>query len=314
MGTLVKRKILVIGNSNIDFLLKTPYIPMAGQSILSDGTYCFVPGGKGANTAIAAVRMGADVAFCSSVGDDAYGDRLLELFRQNGISPSHINIDRKHQTGLSVVLLEKNGHSRTIVYHGANISITPDKLDGAFSSRPEIAVIGANVHKDTVVLAAKYCRENSIPLVLDLAEAPADIPFRKIGKVEIVSPNESQIIELTGIRPNTLDDCLRACLKICGEIPSKYVVLRLGERGSYIYDGTYCKLCTPYTVDVVDSTAAGDAFIAALSYMYVNTGDIYKSCSFANAVGALTVTRVGAMNSIPKIGEVIKFMDETEQI
>lgn len=311
---MVEKKILVVGSANIDFLLKTSYVPKEGETLVSDGAYCFVPGGKGANAAVAAARLGADVSFCTRVGDDAYGDRLIAIYRENGIAMGDVTVDKNAQTGLAVVMLEQNGSNRIIVYPGANSNISREDIDASFYSRPDIVVTNCEISEDSVTYLARRCREKDIPLVLDFGGARRGFPLNSLGGVEIISPNESETLALTGIKPDSLDDCLRACIKLCAAVPCKYVVLKLGERGCYIYNGKYCRMCTPYPISCVDSTAAGDAFTAAMAYMYIKSGDITAACNFANAVGALTVSKVGAITSLPTMDEVTRFVNSTKQI
>ncbi len=314
MKRLINRKVLVIGSANIDFLLKTPRVPVSGETVVADGSYCFVAGGKGANAAIAAARLGADVTLCTKVGDDAYGDRLLEIYRENGISLGCIGIDKKRQTGLAVVMLERNGANRTIVYQGANASVSNDDVDAALATRPDIVLTNCEIPASTVAYISKRCEETQTPLVVDFGGANTNFPLSTLGKIEIASPNEQETFNLTGVNPNTLDDCMRAAIKLMSLVKCKYVVLKLGSRGSYIYDGKYCRVCMPYQVDAVDTTAAGDAFTAAMTHLYINGGDIVSACNFANAVGALTVSKVGAINSLPTKDEVEEFIKTAQTV
>lgn len=302
------KRILVAGSSNIDFLLTTPYIPAPGETLISGGKYAFTPGGKGANAAIAAKAMGADVIFCSRVGDDAYGDRLIALFNERGIDTRYIKVDRLEQTGLAVVMLEKSGTNRIIVFSGANSKICDTDVEAAFSAYPDAVLTQFEIRPDAVIAAARTAAYEGIPFFVDAGPADAEFPLAKLEQVEIFSPNETETEILTGIRPNNLENCLRASIALCNKVDIKYVVLKLGERGCYIYDGKYCDLISPYDVPVVDTTAAGDVFTAALTTEYLRTNDIISSAKFANAAGALAVTKLGAVNSVPTLEEVRKLI------
>lgn len=302
------KRILVAGSSNIDFLLTTPYIPAPGETLISGGKYAFTPGGKGANAAIAAKAMGADVIFCSRVGDDAYGDRLIALFNERGIDTRYIKVDRLEQTGLAVVMLEKSGTNRIIVFSGANGKICDTDVEAAFSAYPDAVLTQFEIRPDAVIAAARTAAYEGIPFFVDAGPADAEFPLAKLEQVEIFSPNETETEILTGIRPNNLENCLRASIALCNKVDIKYVVLKLGERGCYIYDGKYCDLISPYDVPVVDTTAAGDVFTAALTTEYLRTNDIISSAKFANAAGALAVTKLGAVNSVPTLEEVRKLI------
>jgi len=200
------KRILVAGSSNIDFLLTTPYIPAPGETMISSGKYAFTPGGKGANAAIAAKEMGAEVVFCSRVGDDAYGDRLVALFNERGIDTRYIKVDRIEQTGLAVVMLEKSGANRIIVYSGANSKISENDVEEAFSCYPDAILTQFEIKPDAVIAAAKTAAYEGIPLFVDAGPADASFPLERLEKVEIFSPNENETEILTGIRPNNLEN------------------------------------------------------------------------------------------------------------
>lgn len=302
------KRILVAGSSNIDFLLSTPYIPAPGETLISGGNYAFAPGGKGANSAIACAMLGAETVFCSRVGDDAYGDRLVALFNERGIDTRFMKVDRVEQTGLAVVMLEKNGTNRIIVYSGANSRINDSDVEAAFSCYPDAVLTQFEIKPDAVIAAALCAAEDGIPLFVDAGPATPDFPLEKLEKVEVLSPNETETEILTGIRPDSLENCLRASIALCNRVDTKYVVLKLGSRGCYVYDGKYCDLVSPYDVQVVDTTAAGDVFTAALTTEYLKTGDILAAAKFANAAGALATTKVGAIAAVPTLEEVKKLL------
>ena len=298
------KRILVAGSSNIDFRLSTPYIPAPGETMRSSGRYAFTPGGKGANAAVAAASLGADVVFCSRVGDDAYGDRLVELFNERKIDTRFVKVDKTEQTGLSVVMVEKNGINRVISYGGANLKISDTDIEAAFSCYPDAVLTQFEIRQEAVIAAAHFAAYDNLPLIVDAGPANKDFPLEKLERVEILSPNESETEILTGIRPNSLENCLRASIALCNRVDIRYVVLKLGARGCYVYDGKYCDLISPVEVPVVDTTAAGDVFTAALTTEYLRTGDILASARFANAAGALAVSKAGAIASVPTLDEV----------
>ena len=304
----MSKRILVTGSSNIDLMLSTPYIPAPGETMISDGAYAFTSGGKGANTAVAVSNLGAEAVFCSRVGDDAYGDKLLELFASKGIDTRFIRVDRLEQTGLAVVLLEKGGTNRIVVYPGANKKINESDIEAAFGAYPDAVMTQFEINREAIVTAARTAAYEGLPFFVDAGPADPEFPLGKLERVEVFSPNENETEILTGIRPNSLDNCLRASMALCSKVDIRYVVLKLGARGCYVYDGKYCDLVSPYDVNAVDTTAAGDAFTAALAVEYLNSGDIISAARFANAVGALTVTRPGSLASIPTRDEVADFI------
>lgn len=298
------KRVLVVGSANIDFVLNTPYIPAPGETMISQGAYAFTPGGKGANTAVAAAAFGADVSLCSRVGDDFYGDRLISLFADKGIDTRYIKVDRTEQTGLGVVMVEKNGTNRIVVFSGANKKINDSDVESAMTCCPDAVVSQFEVQPEAVIAAARGAAYEGAMFIVDAGAAKPDFPLSKLEQVEIFSPNEVETEILTGIRPSNLENCLRASIALCNKVDIKYVVLKLGARGCYVYDGKYCDLISPCEVPVVDTTAAGDVFTAALTTEYLRTGEILTSAKFANAAGALAVSKKGAITAVPTLEEV----------
>ena len=302
-------KIYVAGSLNMDLVIKAPFMPENGMTI-SGGGFMTNPGGKGANTAVAVSRLGAQAVFCSRVGDDAYGERLKKIYAENGIDLRFVRTDKIGQTGLAVVLVEKDGANRIIVYPGANLRISEGDVESAFTCYPDAVMAQLESGEDVAVYTSQLAAEEGIPFILDGGGASASFRLNKLQKVDIFSPNETETALITGIRPDTLDDCLRASMAICSQTAVGYVVLKLGARGCYIYDGKYCDLIAPFDVQAVDTTAAGDAFTAALATEFLRTGDITASARYANAVGALTVTTAGAINALPTRETVRRFLEQ----
>lgn len=308
---ILKPRILTIGSSNIDFVCTVDKMPMQGQTVLSDGTYAFVPGGKGANTAVAAARLGGDVVFCTRVGDDSYGEQLLHKYGAEGIDTRFVKMDKSARTGLAVIMVESSGHNRITVYPGANMNLSTYDAEEAFTSYPDALVMQLEIPVETVVAATRLAKHKGTKVFLDAGPATPDFPLESLGPLEVLSPNETETQILTGIAPNSSANCLRACVALMNRVPCKYVVLKLGDRGCYVYDGTHCHHIAPLDIGIpVDTTAAGDAFTAALAVRYMqNDGDILDACEFANAVGGYVVTKAGAFPSLPTVNELREFLN-----
>ncbi len=297
-------KILVVGSSNIDFNLSTPYVPAMGETLVSEGKYGFTAGGKGANTAAAVSLMGGDAYLCSRVGDDAYGDNLIRIFKDKDINSKFVKVDKFEQTGLAAVMVENNGANRIIAYPGANLRISDTDVEEAFECNPNAVITQFEIRQEAVITAAKNAAHENIPFFVDGGSVKRGFPVSKLEKVEVFTPNEVETEILTGIRPDGLENCLRASIALCNMVDIGFVVLKLGSRGCFVYDGKYCDIVPPYVVDVVDTTAAGDVFTGALTVKYLETKDMLASAKFANAAAALTVSKRGAMASIPTLEEV----------
>lgn len=302
----MKPRILVIGSSNIDFVCRMDRLPLQGETMMCDDTYAFVPGGKGANTAVAAARLGGDVVFCTRLGHDSYGRQLTEKYVAEGIDERFLKLDRTAKTGLAVIMVEKDGHNRIAVYPGANMNLSRDDIDEAFTTLPDALVMQLEMDCDSAIFASRLARQNGTKVFLDAGAVKPDFPLEQMTELEVLSPNENETRILTGIIPDSANNCLRACVKLMNRVKCKYVVLKLGDRGCYVYDGTHCNHVAPIEVsEVVDTTAAGDSFTAALAVRYMENGNnIIDACQFANKVGAYVVGKAGAMTSLPYRKEI----------
>ena len=302
----MSKKILIIGSANIDFSMNVYKLPDAGETIIDDGGVAYIPGGKGGNAAMAFKRLGADCAFCTKLGADIHGQKLYNYYKEQGLDTSHIKVDHDNPTGLAVVMREGDGTNRIVVYPGANANITTDNIVEAFECNPDALYLGFEIPFATVLAAAKVAAAKGIPIFIDAAPANKDYELEKLPPVEVFSPNEAETYEYTGIMPNGMENSLRAALALSRKVKAKNIVIKQGSRGAFLYDGKRYNTFPAVKADkVVDTTAAGDAFTAALTLEYLrNGGDIKAAIKYGNAAGAITVTRKGASSSIPTAEEV----------
>ena len=302
----MSKKILIIGSANIDFSMNMYKLPEAGETLIDDGGVAYVPGGKGANAAIAFKRLGADCIFCTKLGADVHGQKLYNYYKEQGLDTSHIKVDHDNPTGLAVVMREGDGTNRIVVYPGANGHITNDNIIEAFECNPDAVYLGFEIPFATVLAAAKVAAAKNIPIFIDAAPANKDFDLEKLPPVEIFSPNETETYEFTGIMPNGMENSLRAALALARKVKAKNIVIKQGARGAFLYDGKRYNTFPAVKADKpVDTTAAGDAFTAAMTLEYLrNGGDIKAAIKYGNAAGAITVTRKGASSSIPTAEEV----------
>lgn len=304
----MKKRVLVVSSANMDFVMKMKKLPEAGQTIVEEREYSYVPGGKGANSALAFARLGADSVFCARVGADVNGKKLKELYDSNGIDTRFMKIDRLNPTGLASIIVEESGANRIIVYPGANAAMSEDDVEDALTCLPDAVFLQFEIPDAAAIAAAKFAAKRSIPVFVDAGPARQDTPLEKFPRLEVISPNESETLALTGIYPNDSANCLRAANEILKRVEAKYVVIKLGGRGAYIHDGKFSQLIPAIESEVVDTTAAGDAFTAALTLEYLNSGDIVKSVRYANVVGSIVVGKAGASTSLPTAAEVGEFI------
>ncbi|MBE6533296.1 MAG: ribokinase [Ruminococcaceae bacterium] len=309
----MQKKILVIGSANMDFSMNFYKMPERGETLVDDGGVAYVPGGKGANAAIAFKRLGADSVLCAKLGADVHGQKLYNYYKELGLNTSSVKVDHDNPTGLAVVMREGDGSNRIIVYPGANNHLTTEGIIEAFECNPDAVYLGFEIPFQTVVNAAKVAASKNIPIFIDAAPANKEYDLEKLPPVEIFSPNETETFEFTGIMPNSMESSLRAALALSRKVKAKYIVIKQGARGAFLYDGKrYNTFPAIKTSKVVDTTAAGDAFTAALTLEYLRTQDIREAIKYANAAGAITISRPGSASSVPTAEEVAQVMSCAE--
>lgn len=305
----MSKRILVIGSSNMDLSLNMYKLPEKGETLFDDGGVAYTPGGKGANAAIAFKKLGADPVFVTKLGADMHGQKLYEYYKSCGINTSNIKVDRDFPTGFATVIKESDGQNRIIYYPGANTHITKENLMEAFSCMPDAVYVGFEVSFETALLAAKIASERAVPIFIDASPADKNYQLELLPYVEVFSPNETETKEYTDILPLGVDSSLRAAHALWKRVKCRYLVIKQGARGVFIYDGKHYSIVSAYRPDkVVDSTAAGDAFTAALTLEYLRCGDIMLAAKYGAAAGALTVSKDGASSSVPTAEELSNFI------
>lgn len=306
-------KVLTISSANMDLVLTTEKVPLGGETFISNEGYCYVPGGKGANSALAFARLGGDSVFCTSVGNDQNGESLVSLYERSGINTEHIERNTTAPTGLAAIILEKEcAQNRIIVYPGANMLISKPQIDAAIESCPDAIFMQFEIATEAIVYAAKKAAEKNIPIFFDAGPANPNFPYEKLPNLTLFSPNETECEILTGVAPVDEESYMKAVRVLLSMMDAEYIVLKLGGHGCYVYKNGEEKgtLCPAYSIEKVDTTAAGDAFTAGLTLEYLACGDMVRAAKYANAVGAITVSRMGASSSIPERHEVEAFISE----
>ena len=314
MVDLVKKTILVISSANIDLVQKIDRVPYSGETVVeNDGTYSYVPGGKGANSAVTFARFGADCVFCCKVGADANGAKLKNLYKAEGIDTRFMIEDSENPTGLASILVEKTGKNRIIVFPGANGNMRAEDLEDAFTCYPDAVYLQFEIADEAVIEACRLAAERGVPVFIDAAPARFDFPLKKLGEVEIFSPNETECRAFTGITPSNEESALKAAIRLRNMVNAKYIVIKMGEKGAFMFDGSEYFVYPAENVVPVDTTAAGDVFTAVMTYSYVQNGNIHSAIRMANVAASISVTRAGASTSIPTLAEVLEYRRAAEE-
>lgn len=309
-GKALKKRVLVVSSANIDFIQNVERVPYAGETVMDrEATYSYVPGGKGANSAIAFARFGADCVFVCRLGADQNGARLKSLYRSEGIDTRFIIEDKNAPTGLASILVERGGKNRIMVFPGANAAMTASELEEPFTCYPDAVYLQLEIADEAVVESCRLAAERGIPVFIDAAPARLDFPLSSLGHVEIFSPNENECRVFTGITPSNEDSALRAAIRLRKQVDAKYIVIKLGERGAFMFDGKEYYVYPAESVTPVDTTAAGDVFTAVMTYSYIQNGNIHSAIRMANVAAAISTTRAGASTSIPTLSEVLEYRE-----
>lgn len=314
MVITMKKRVLVISSANIDLVQNIERVPYSGETIVDyNATYRYVPGGKGANSAIAFARFGADCVFVCRVGADSNGARLKSLYKAEGIDTRFMIEDSEAPTGLASILVEKGGKNRIMVFPGANANMSAHDLEDPFTCYPEAVYLQLEIADEAVIEACRLAAEHDIPVFVDAAPARFDFPLASLGKVEIFSPNENECRVFTGISPTNEDSALRAAIRLRKMVDAKYIVIKMGDKGAFMFDGKEYFVYPAENVIPVDTTAAGDVFTAVMTYSYMQNGNIHSAIRMANVAAGISVTRAGASTSIPTLSEVLAYRDAKQK-
>jgi ribokinase len=304
--------IVVVGSINLDLVGATHRIPIAGETVAGLSFHTF-PGGKGANQAVAAARLGGSVSMLGKLGTDVFGVQLRESLKQSKVNTDGIEVV-PGPSGVALITTDTKGANAITVVAGANAYLSPADLDFHIGliRGAGILLTQLEIPLETVEHLAALAIRERIPLVLDPAPA-RQLPTSLLKAVEWLTPNETEACFLLGCTPGELfEEALKDAANALLALGSRNVIIKLGERGCYLalLDGTR-QLLPAYSVHAVDTTAAGDAFNGALAVALLNGQDPLSSASWALAVAALSVTRPGAQPSMPTFLEVDQFLEES---
>jgi len=299
--------IFVLGSFMMDLVVRSERAPGAGETVVGDSFGRF-PGGKGANQAVAVARLGGAVAMAGKLGGDAFGGEFREVLEREGVDAANVLEDDAAPTGVGMIVVERTGQNRIIVVPGANMAYAPDDLDGIepIIARSRMLVMQLEMKLEVVEKAAAIARSYGVPTLLNPA------PARPLGdellrNVTYLTPNESELELLTGRKLDSLED-VREAARTLRERGVENVVVTLAEKGALVSTADETEHVAGFVVAAVDTVAAGDSFNGALALELVRGKPLREAVAYANAVGALTVTRPGAIPSLPTKGEVERFL------
>ncbi len=292
------KKIVVIGSSNTDMVVKTNRFPSPGETILG-GDFFMFPGGKGANQAVAAARMGGEVTFICKTGNDVFGRKAIEGFKEEGIGTDYITVDETNASGTALILVNEKGENEIVVAPGANNTLSEtDILKAEDSIRAaDIILLQLEIPVPTILTAAKKGFELGKKVILNPAPA-SDLPEEIFPCLYLITPNETEAELLTGIKPTDMDSAGLSADRLLDK-GVKNVIITMGAAGAYFKNNSTSLFVAATKVKAIDTTAAGDIFNGALAVELSKGHDWKSSIKTACKAATISVTRMGAQASAP---------------
>lgn len=300
-------KILVVGSANMDMVITAPHFPQPGETIAGYG-FMTNHGGKGANQAVAAARLGAKVAFVGKVGNDQFGQAMKDMMCQEGIDVSALSVASQIPTGVALIITVPSGENTIVIEPGANAQLTPEDVEQAEELFEDAGIVLMQLETPvtTLIKAAELAKQHGAYVVLNPAPAPVTpLPDALLQHVDLLIPNETEAAAISGTDVVTADD-VPVAMERLHSMGIKNVIITLGSKGAYAsVEGSIMKV-EAVKVEAVDTTAAGDTFCGALCKALLQGRDLQGAMSYACKAAAISVTRRGAQMSMPRKEEVIE--------
>ncbi|MBN2408227.1 MAG: ribokinase [Candidatus Aminicenantes bacterium] len=303
----VSKKIVVVGSSNTDMVIKTPRLPKPGETIIG-GEFFMAAGGKGANQAVAAARAGGDVHFIARVGADVFGRQLLDGFVRDGIHVENILLDKDVSSGVALIVVAPDGENSIAVASGANARLGIEDVRRAKDviASADIVLMQLESPFETVIEAAEIASTAGVPVILNPAPAQM-LGDDLLKRLSFLTPNETEAEIMTGVTLITKGDLEKAA-DIMLDKGMKGVLITLGPKGVYVATPERKEVVPAFPVTPVDTTAAGDAFNGALAVALAEGRSLFDAAQFGNAAAAIATTKLGAQPSLPFRKDIERLM------
>jgi len=302
----MKPSLVVIGSANMDLVVRSAHIAAPGETVLGEA-FRQIPGGKGANQAVAAARLGAAITFVGRVGNDLFGEALRTGLQADSIDTTYLQTDPTEPTGVALIGVDAQGQNAITVASGANFQVSAQDIDRALPAirRASAILLQLEIPRDTVLYAAQQAHEAGIPVILNPAPASLTdpLPDSLLARIDVLTPNEYEAAALLGLAYQPESDWAAIADRLIAK-GVKAVVITLGQEGCIIADATASHYVPAVSVTAVDTTAAGDCFTGALSVALAEGRSLEEAARFAAQAAAISVTRPGAQPSLPIRSEV----------
>lgn len=298
------KRIVVLGSTNTDMVIKAERIPAPGETILG-GRFLMNPGGKGANQAVAAARLGGAVTFVAKVGDDLFGREAKALFAKEGICTDYVLTDPCEPSGVALIMVDAKGENCISVASGANGALSAGDVAVARGAIEAAGVLLMQLETplETVLCAVQWAAAKGVPVILNPAPACA-LPAELLACLSLITPNESEAELLTGVKVTDEATAQAAAAALCAKGVGR-VVITMGAKGAFVFEHGRGVLVPAFPVKAVDTTAAGDVFNGALAVALTEGQALAEAVRFAAQAASISVTRMGAQASAPRREELV---------
>lgn len=302
------KKICVIGSLNMDLVVNVDEMPKKGQTLIGND-FKEVPGGKGANQAVAIARLGGDINMIGKVGSDNFGKTLINQLKTDNIDTQHVHIENC-SSGVAMITVDKNAENSIVVAPGANFRVLEEDIDNCIEGIQEsdIVVLQLETPLNTIKYALEKSKELDKYTILNPAPA-VKLDNEIIKNVDLLTPNETELEILSGVKIENEEDIKKAA-HVMIEKGVKELIVTLGSKGSLYINEDTIKFKKSYKVEAIDTTAAGDSYTGALAVAFSKEQSVDEAMDFASKVGALTVMKEGAQTSLPTLQDVLNFKGE----
>jgi ribokinase len=304
--------VIVLGSLNMDLVTHSPRLPKPGET-LTGSSFTMVPGGKGANQAVAVARLGVATEMVGRVGQDSFGEALLTGLRQAGVGCQNVWVDPATSSGVAAIAIDDQGENHIIIVPGANGRV--DQSDVArmqpLLSQASVLLLQLEISLPTVVAAAQAAHLAGVRVVLDPAPALPTLPEALYGAIAILTPNQVEASQLVGFPVTDIESATRAA-QVLQQRGTQTVIVKLGRQGAICLSPESTTLVSPFVVEAIDTVAAGDAFNGGLAAALAEGRSLVEACRWAAAAGAIAATRRGAQTAMPNRQELIEFLKSKE--
>jgi ribokinase len=304
---LKKPKIVVVGSINMDLVVKSSKFPLPGETVIGSDLQTF-PGGKGANQAVAASRLGAEVQMVGCVGNDVFGEDLIKNLKINNVKTDFVKKIKNKSSGIAMIIVSENGQNSIVLAPGANKMVNKELVKKAENviKNSDALIVQFEIPLDVVFYTIDMAKTFEKKIFLNPAPAQK-IPDAILKKIDYIIPNETETTIITGIQVKDLNTAKRAVENLINR-GSKSVILTLGENGSLVVSEKEMTYLPAYNIKVVDTTAAGDAYVAAFALGILRNLTAKRAAEYANIAGALASTKLGAQSSLPTRKDIEMFL------